>query len=144
MKHERLAGWGRLPIAEAPQACPSTAAELSSAWVAAGSRISRGLGRAYGDAAIPAAGGFALSALGLSKMVSFDEVSGVLVAESGVSLAEIIEIFLPISTARTIMSMARSAPMSPGWTFCCRREVRSDVQKGRRLPFFARLSVEWG
>ena len=95
MKHERLAGWGRLPIAEAPQACPSTAAELSSAWVAAGSRISRGLGRAYGDAAIPAAGGFALSALGLSKMVSFDEVSGVLVAESGVSLAEIIEIFLP-------------------------------------------------
>lgn len=95
MKPERLAGWGRLPVADAPQACPSTKSELSSAWAASGCRISRGLGRAYGDAAIPAAGGFALSALGLSKMVSFDEVSGVLVAEPGVSLAEIIETFLP-------------------------------------------------
>ena len=95
MKHERLVGWGRLPVAEAPQACPSTAAELSSAWAAAGSRISRGLGRAYGDAALPTAEGFALSALGLAKMVSFDDASGLLVAESGVSLAEIIETFLP-------------------------------------------------
>lgn len=95
MKLERLAGWGRLPVADAPQACPSTAAELSSAWAAAGSRISRGLGRAYGDAALPIADGFALSALGLAKMVSFDDASGLLVAESGVSLAEIIETFLP-------------------------------------------------
>jgi decaprenylphospho-beta-D-ribofuranose 2-oxidase len=95
MKHERLAGWGRLPIVDAPQACPSTAAELSSAWAAAGSRISRGLGRAYGDAALPTAEGVALSALGLAKMVSFDDASGLLVAESGVSLAEIIETFLP-------------------------------------------------
>jgi len=95
MKHARLAGWGRLPVAEAPQACPSTAVELSSAWATAGSRISRGLGRAYGDAALPTAEGFALSALGLAKMVSFDEAEGLLVAESGVSLAEIIETFLP-------------------------------------------------
>lgn len=95
MKYERLTGWGRLPVADVPQACPLTATELSTAWAASGCRISRGLGRAYGDAAIPEAGGFALSALGLSKMISFDEVSGLLVAESGVSLAEIIEIFLP-------------------------------------------------
>jgi decaprenylphospho-beta-D-ribofuranose 2-oxidase len=95
MIDERLAGWGRLPVVHAPQACPVSANELSSSWSASGSRISRGLGRAYGDAALPVAGGFALSALGMARMVSFDEATGLLVAESGVSLAEIIEVFLP-------------------------------------------------
>ena len=95
MKHERLAGWGRLPVADAPQSRPTTTDELKAAWAVPGLRISRGLGRAYGDAALPAADGFALSALGMSRMVSFDEATGVLVAESGVSLAEIVETFLP-------------------------------------------------
>jgi len=91
---EQLAGWGRLPLVSAPQASPTTAAELTAAWALSGHRVSRGLGRSYGDAALPVADGFALSALGMSKMISFDETSGVLVAESGVSLAEIIEVFL--------------------------------------------------
>lgn len=95
MNMERLAGWGRLPHVSALQSCPATAAEVTAAWATPGRRISRGLGRAYGDAALPVAGGFALSTLGLAKMISFDEPSGVLVAESGVSLAEIIEVFLP-------------------------------------------------
>jgi len=92
---EQLAGWGRLPLAAAPQARPTTMAELTKAWAAPGSRVSRGLGRAYGDAALPDEGGFAVSALGLARMISFDETTGLLVAESGVSLAEIIEAFLP-------------------------------------------------
>lgn len=92
---EQLAGWGRLPLAAAPQARPTTMAELTKAWAAPGSRVSRGLGRAYGDAALPNEGGFAVSALGLARMISFDETTGLLVAESGVSLAEIIEAFLP-------------------------------------------------
>ncbi len=95
MIDESLAGWGRLPLAVAPQARPSTGVELTAAWAASGLRISRGLGRAYGDAALPVEGGFALSALGLSRMISFDEDTGLLVAEAGVSLAEVIEVFLP-------------------------------------------------
>lgn len=95
MNQERLAGWGRLPVVDAPQAYPVSSDELAAAWSVAGSRISRGLGRAYGDAALPVASGFALSALGMAKMVSFDEATGLLVAESGVSLAEVIEVFLP-------------------------------------------------
>lgn len=95
MNTEQLAGWGRLPVVVAPQACPSTESELASTWSAPASRISRGLGRAYGDAALPAAPGFALSTLGMAKMLSFSEEDGILVAEAGVSLAEIIEVFLP-------------------------------------------------
>ena len=73
----------------------TTKAELTKAWAVPGSRVSRGLGRAYGDAALPNEGGFAVSALGMARMISFDDASGLLVAESGVSLAEIIETFLP-------------------------------------------------
>lgn len=58
--------------------------------------VSRGLGRSYGDPALPASpGGRVLSGLGMGKMIAFDGSTGVLVAESGVSLAEIIEVFLP-------------------------------------------------
>jgi decaprenylphospho-beta-D-ribofuranose 2-oxidase len=58
--------------------------------------VSRGLGRSYGDPALPRSpGGRVLSGLGMGKMIAFDESTGVLVAESGVSLAEIIEVFLP-------------------------------------------------
>jgi FAD/FMN-containing dehydrogenase len=53
------------------------------------------LGRAYGDAALPCEDGFALSSLVMARMISFNETQGVLVAESGVSLAEIIKVFLP-------------------------------------------------
>ena len=95
MTIEPLAGWGRLPLVSAPQARPTTTGELTAAWAVPGRRISRGLGRAYGDASLPAEGGFALSALGMSRMISFEEATGLLVAESGVSLAEIIEVFLP-------------------------------------------------
>ena len=95
MKDEPLAGWGRLPCVLASQARPTTRAALGTAWAVSGRRISRGLGRSYGDAALPSRDGFALSSLGMAKMVSFDEASGILVAESGVSLAEIIEVFLP-------------------------------------------------
>lgn len=95
MNAEQMAGWGRLPLVSAPQARPTTTAELAAAWAISGRRISRGLGRAYGDAALPATEGFALSALGMSRMISFDETSGLLVAEAGVSLAEIIDVFLP-------------------------------------------------
>lgn len=58
--------------------------------------VSRGLGRSYGDPALPSSpGGRVLSGLGMTKMVTFDDATGVLVAESGVSLAEVIEVFLP-------------------------------------------------
>jgi len=52
-----------------------------------------GLGRCYGDSA--SNGELVLSTLHLDKMLSFDEDTGVLVAEAGVSLAEIVEAFAP-------------------------------------------------
>nr|MCH9687539.1 FAD-binding oxidoreductase [Deltaproteobacteria bacterium] len=56
--------------------------------------IARGLGRSYGDAAINAD----LQVLGMSKVdryLAFDETTGTLVCEAGVSLARIITDFAP-------------------------------------------------
>jgi len=56
--------------------------------------IARGLGRSYGDTAVNAAGGV-IDFSRLNRMLRFDPETGILECEAGVSLAEIIETFLP-------------------------------------------------
>ena len=58
------------------------------------SYISRGLGRAYGDAALNGDRGVIVHTR-LNHFLGFDEQTGILECEAGVSLAEIIEYFLP-------------------------------------------------
>lgn len=69
--------------------------------------LARGLGRSYGDAALNENGNVILNER-RNRFISFDENSGVLECESGVSLAEIIEIFLP---------RGWFLPVSPGTKF---------------------------
>jgi decaprenylphospho-beta-D-ribofuranose 2-oxidase len=57
--------------------------------------IPRGLGRSYGDAAILDAGTVMLTER-LDRIISFDETSGILRAESGVALSDVIAKFLPL------------------------------------------------
>ena len=49
--------------------------------------IARGLGRSYGDAALPVEGGVAVLTERLNRFLSFDEREGVLRAEAGTTLA---------------------------------------------------------
>jgi len=61
-----------------------------------GSPLSRGLGRAYGDAALPATTGGVVTTTTLAdRLISFDPETGTLHAEAGLSLREIVRIFLP-------------------------------------------------
>lgn len=87
----RLSGWGRYPLAEGRLSTPRDLPALA-ALVQDGPLIARGMGRAYGDAAI---GPHAVSMLAFNRMISFDEATGQLVAEAGVTLGEIIAAFLP-------------------------------------------------
>ena len=96
MPDSHIAGWGNLPTANAEVKTLDTETGLSGQVSSGVEFISRGLGRAYGDAALPSKeGGVVISGLGLKRFLSFDESTGILVAESGVSLAEIIKVFLP-------------------------------------------------
>ena len=91
-----LAGWGRYN----PVACHVYRPERRDALLslldgaAPGPLIARGLGRSYGDPAVNDAGSV-ISMTRLNRMRSFDPETGELECEPGVSLSEIIELFLP-------------------------------------------------
>jgi decaprenylphospho-beta-D-ribofuranose 2-oxidase len=70
--------------------------------------LPRGLGRAYGDAALNSEGGVILMER-LDRFLAFDEATGVVRCEAGVSLAELIATFLP---------RGWFLPVTPGTKFC--------------------------
>jgi decaprenylphospho-beta-D-ribofuranose 2-oxidase len=61
-----------------------------------GQPLSRGLGRSYGDSSLPAAGDLEVASTTLAdRILSFDERTGLMRAEAGLSLREIYRLFLP-------------------------------------------------
>lgn len=91
-----LAGWGRYPVESCHVYRPEKRSEVA-ATLASGqqsSYVPRGLGRSYGDAALNENAGVIWHLL-LNRFLSFDAATGILECESGVSLAEIIQYFLP-------------------------------------------------
>lgn len=84
---QELSGWGRWPRREC------VTAPLRPAAGDGAPSIARGLGRAYGDAAM--APPMTLTSTHRSRLLSFDEATGDLVAEAGLSLADLLEVFVP-------------------------------------------------
>lgn len=87
-----LSGWGRYPRAACRLHRVRDQAGLARL-VADGPVIARGMGRAYGDAALNS--GSTLDMRGLNRMLDFDPETGRLCAEAGVALGDIIATFLP-------------------------------------------------
>lgn len=88
-----LAGWGCNLRSLCFYTQAETPAEVRARLDRTGT-IARGLGRSYGDPALNAGG----QVLGVSKVdryLAFDESSGLLTCEAGVSLAQIIQDFAP-------------------------------------------------
>ena len=86
----QLSGWGRLPV---------PGREIRSedlAQVARTRPLTRGLGRSYGDASLPPPGALEVAGSALAdRLLAFDPASGILRAEAGLSLREILRLFLP-------------------------------------------------
>jgi decaprenylphospho-beta-D-ribofuranose 2-oxidase len=87
-----LSGWGRYPRGQASVICPEQISEAVPP--TEGRTIARGQGRSYGDAAL-SAGGIVMLTERLSRFLSFDEKKGLLTAQAGTTLAEVIKEFLP-------------------------------------------------
>lgn len=88
-------GWGRYPSIEAQWRTFDSENELRKILESldpANAAIARGLGRSYGDSSLSEN---VLSTRRLNRFISFDDATGELVCESGVSLAEILEVFVP-------------------------------------------------
>ncbi len=89
----KLSGWGRYPVLEANVHEPRSVNALRDLVRSKPTLIARGNGRAYGDSAInPAA---TIQTRHLNRMLSFDPETGLLIAEPGVLLGDVISAFLP-------------------------------------------------
>jgi decaprenylphospho-beta-D-ribofuranose 2-oxidase len=90
----RLSGWGKYPVIEAEVGSAGTQDTLAevvsrlSAW----GFIPRGMGRSYGDSSLAS---HVLNMLRLDRMLAFDGERGLLKCEAGLSLEDILEIFVP-------------------------------------------------
>ncbi len=91
-----LSGWGRVAPANVAAHRPERLREVAPILAEAGTKglIAHGAGRSYGDAALNE-GGDVLLTRRLDRLIAFDETSGVLVAEAGVTVDELLRVFLP-------------------------------------------------
>jgi decaprenylphospho-beta-D-ribofuranose 2-oxidase len=93
-----LTGWGRIAPSTAtlaePGSAEAAAALLRSSAAGPGGVIPRGLGRSYNNAA-QSSGGTVLSTGRLNRILSLDPASGVVTAEAGVSLEDLMVAGLP-------------------------------------------------
>lgn len=94
-----ISGWGRYPVVEAPVLAGEDLAGITQHAV-----LSRGLGRAYGDAALPLDGPVAVTTHA-DRILSFDRQTGLLRAEAGLSLRQLM---------RTLLPLGWFTPVSPG------------------------------
>jgi FAD/FMN-containing dehydrogenase len=88
----KISGWGKYPIIESKINYLRDCENIKSLIKNKISFIPFGLGRSYGDAAL-----FdnVVKTSRFARILSFDEESGLLEAEAGLSLGEILEIFVP-------------------------------------------------
>lgn len=85
-----IAGWGRIPV-PGREVRSEDLERLTERAV-----LSRGLGRSYGDSALPPPSQREVATTTLAdRILAFDEETGLLRAEAGLSLKEINRIFLP-------------------------------------------------
>jgi FAD/FMN-containing dehydrogenase len=89
----RLSGWGRYPVLDCRTISARGRDDVVSAIESSPTLIARGLGRSYGDAALNPSGTLAMARA--DRLIDFDPATGRLECEAGLSLAELLRIFVP-------------------------------------------------
>jgi FAD/FMN-containing dehydrogenase len=88
----KISNWGNYPVIEAAVESFETEGELKALLKEGGECIARGLGRCYGDSALSDT---IIETTRFNHMLAFDETTGLLACEAGVSLEEILDAFVP-------------------------------------------------
>ena len=91
-KMMEISGWGRYPRGRSKVVRPERMSEAVPP--SEGQMIARGQGRSYGNAAM-SADGLVMLTERLNRFLAFDAGTGVLRAEAGTTIAEVLETFVP-------------------------------------------------
>ena len=87
-----VANWGNYPVIDADVRTFDADSRLRERMAGDQGLIARGLGRCYGDSSLAPT---ILSTERINKMLAFDESTGLLTCQAGVSLADILDVFVP-------------------------------------------------
>lgn len=126
-KTEVLSGWGHCPVSE----CESFRPEKQRDLVKLVSQhttplIARGLGRSYGDASLQPQGTVLTSRL--DHILGFDEAQGIVQAQAGVTLAELMELFIPRGFLPPVIPGTRYVTL--GGAFACNVHGKNQFREG--------------
>ena len=105
----RVSGWGRVKSGTSMIARPERVRDVQRLFETAGSRqvCSRGAGRSYGDCGLNS-GGIVVDTDRLARILSFNEETGEIAVEPGVTFERLLRVFVPRGWL---------APVSPGTAF---------------------------
>ena len=95
----KLSGWGRFPVVEAPCLNMRDEAEARGAVAGATSLIARGNGRSYGDSCQNREGTL-IDMRARNRILAFDAETGLLEAEAGTLISDIIAHAAPFGYGR--------------------------------------------
>lgn len=93
LQEELLSGWGNIPKSVSRVAYPRSTQDVRQ-YIRTGESLARGLGRSYADQATNR-GHLVMKLEKMNHFLAFDEQTGILHCEAGVSLEEIIEHLAP-------------------------------------------------
>jgi decaprenylphospho-beta-D-ribofuranose 2-oxidase len=85
-------GWGRYPRHDAQLIQPQTVPDAAQLLTEAGPVLGRGMGCSYGDSALADT---LIGTRQLNRLHSFDGQTGLLACAAGISLAELLDVFVP-------------------------------------------------
>lgn len=88
----RLQGWGGYPVCESVLLRPASVDDLRAAVADEGCLLARGMGRSYGDSALSER---LLDTANLDLLLDFDDASGRLRCQAGVTLEALLKVFVP-------------------------------------------------
>jgi len=88
----KLSGWGRYPVIDSQTQSFASLAELHRCLAVAGDLIVHAMGRSYGDSALHDR---VLLSRRFNKILDFEPQTGTVTCEAGVTLADLLEAFLP-------------------------------------------------
>ena len=125
-KAQTLSGWGHVPVAQCLAWRPEKRRELAYLLQSPGAKIARGMGRAYGDCALQPEG--VVLTERLNHFIEFDARRGIVRAQGGVTMAELMEQCVPSGWMPAAIPGTRHVTL--GGAFACNVHGKNQFRDG--------------